>query len=367
MKLAHLADCHLGFRTPIISSTEPAIRGFERAVQSAMEWADGICIAGDLFHSVRTHPALVHRCARTLQGKPVLVIGGNHDSPAVKGVESPLHLLQELAPVQLILEPVSFEWMGLRVNAIPARYVPYWTDPIDKGDLLVMHGVHPFSPFAPPRSPWTIPIACYDPARWRYIALGDLHEWHSIPTRFPPNEYYAGATSLCTTNIWSEQHAKGYLRVEMETGKVQFVPIPTRAAIAVQGDDPEQVESEVCRIWREGQQVGRFDETEPIVQITAFVPAPQVASKRDELQQAFKRFPFPYQLVIKRTRSDPSRSSPPSGSWCLVDRWIQFVRDRASALGVSDEELLRTVTARGLQALGLDDGEEVRDGAATTQ
>mgnify|MGYP001348790770 FL=1 len=96
MKLAHLADLHLGFRqfdrqTPKGTNQREAdvAEVFRRAVDDLLDQKpDLIVIAGDLFHSVRpTNAAILfcfrqlHRLRAGLPETPIVVIAGEHDTP----------------------------------------------------------------------------------------------------------------------------------------------------------------------------------------------------------------------------------------------------------------------------------------------
>ena len=96
MKLAHLADLHLGFRqlerqTPRGGNQREAdvAEAFQRAVDDIVEQRpDLIIIAGDVFHSVRpTNPAILFlfkKLAELRAGLPesrIVLVAGNHDTP----------------------------------------------------------------------------------------------------------------------------------------------------------------------------------------------------------------------------------------------------------------------------------------------
>src|SRR5947208_835480 len=96
MKLAHLADLHLGFRqfdrqTPKGANQREVdvAEVCKRAVDDMLEQKpELIVVAGDLFHSVRpTNAAILycfrqlHRLRTGLPGTPIVVIAGEHDTP----------------------------------------------------------------------------------------------------------------------------------------------------------------------------------------------------------------------------------------------------------------------------------------------
>ena len=96
MRIAHLADVHLGFRQ-YHRLTAQGINQREADVASAFRAAiddviaakpDLVVIAGDLFHSVRpTNPAILHsfnqfrKLRLALPEVPLIVVAGNHDTP----------------------------------------------------------------------------------------------------------------------------------------------------------------------------------------------------------------------------------------------------------------------------------------------
>ena len=96
MKIAHIADPHLGIRqyhrqTPAgINQREADVaQAFRLTVDAVIEARpDAVVVAGDLFHSVRpTNAAIVfafrqfQRLHEALPGAPVILIAGNHDTP----------------------------------------------------------------------------------------------------------------------------------------------------------------------------------------------------------------------------------------------------------------------------------------------
>ena len=96
MRLAHLADVHLGFRqyhrqTPqgINQREADVAQAFRRAVGDVIAARpDVVIVAGDLFHSVRPVNAAIlesfsqfRRLREGLPEAPIVLIGGNHDTP----------------------------------------------------------------------------------------------------------------------------------------------------------------------------------------------------------------------------------------------------------------------------------------------
>src|SRR6185312_14268114 len=112
VKLAHLADLHLGFRqfdrqTPRGGNQREAdvAEAFRRAVDDLLvQRPDLIVLAGDIFHSVRpTNPAILylfqqlHRLRAGLPDAPIVMIAGEHDTPRSAETRSILPLYAALA------------------------------------------------------------------------------------------------------------------------------------------------------------------------------------------------------------------------------------------------------------------------------
>ena len=111
MKLAHIADPHLGIRQ-YHRQTSTGINQREADVASAFRAAidgviaakpDAVVVAGDLFHSVRpTNYAIVfafrqfQRLRDALPNAPIVLIAGNHDTPRSVETGSILRLFEEL-------------------------------------------------------------------------------------------------------------------------------------------------------------------------------------------------------------------------------------------------------------------------------
>jgi len=118
VKLAHLADLHLGFRqydrqTQRGGNQREAdvAEGFRRAVDDVLaQRPDLILLVGDIFHSVRPTNAAILFCFRELQrlrvglpDAPIVVVAGNHDTPRSTETGTILRLYEALA-VEIAVE-----------------------------------------------------------------------------------------------------------------------------------------------------------------------------------------------------------------------------------------------------------------------
>ena len=256
MKLAHLADLHLGFRQ-YYRQTAAGINQREADVANAFRAAvdgviaarpDAILIAGDLFHAVRpTNFSIVfayrqlQRLREALPEAPIIAIAGNHDTPRSSETGSILRLYEELGIHLAAEEPrrLVFADLGLSVLAVPyaAAYGPEKLDYRPMGaepnQVLLIHGE--VQGLLPPGH-WSLEYRGppLDPhllrrEKWSYVALGNYHVQHEVAPRI----WYAGSLDFIGPDLWGELHdqqvrgaAKGWLLADLATGKVTPQPVP---------------------------------------------------------------------------------------------------------------------------------------------
>jgi len=258
VKIAHLADPHLGFRqyhrqTPggINQREADVANAFRAAVDGVIAARpDAVIIAGDLFHAVRpTNFSIVfafrqlQRLREELPGAPLILIAGNHDTPRSSETGSILRLYEELGLHVVVDEPrrITFPELDLSVLAVPhaAMFAPekpvLRPDGPEKHQVLVLHGeiegLYPYD-----RSSVEYGGAVIDPAAlkreaWSYVALGHYHVQHEV-VAVPPI-WYAGALDYVSPNPWGELQdeerlfvkGKGWLLADLDTGKVRRMPV----------------------------------------------------------------------------------------------------------------------------------------------
>ena len=125
MRVAHLADAHLGFRqfqrldADGLNQREADVAAaFRRAIDAVIARApDAVVIAGDLFHAVRpTNRSIIEaftqlsRLRQILPAAPVILIAGNHDSPVRMDA---CGQLADLAGVRVVGRPRSAKAGGV--------------------------------------------------------------------------------------------------------------------------------------------------------------------------------------------------------------------------------------------------------------
>ena len=269
MKLAHIADPHLGIRqyqrqTPSgINQREADVaQAFRAAIDGVISARpDAIVIAGDLFHSVRpTNAAIVfafrqfQRLREALPGAPVVLIAGNHDTPRSAETGSILRLFEEVGVHVVPDHPrrLEFPELDLSVFAVPHQALVGAERPLlrPEGDaryqVLLLHGrIEGVLPGDRGGSDYgTPPIGMRELGAddWSYVALGDYHVQFQVDKR----AWYAGALEYVSPNFWGDlqreselrskkelkKGAKGWLLVDLDTGMVERRPIsPAREIV----------------------------------------------------------------------------------------------------------------------------------------
>lgn len=283
LRLAHLADLHLGFRqyerqTPRGGNQREAdvAEAFRRAVDDLLaQRPDLIVIAGDVFHSVRpTNPAILfcfqqlQRLRAGLPDTPVVAIAGNHDTPRSAETGSILRLYETLGIEVAVDRPrqLVFPKLDCTVLAVPHDALVRGERPalrpapgtqlnvlVVHGDLegLVPEGAVPFEFGGAPLTRAEIGFA-----QWDYVALGHYH----VAREVERNGWYAGSLDYVSTNTWGElreegdreQAGKGYLLVELPGARVTFRPVsPPRRfldlpAIRAEGLTAKEIDARIA-------------------------------------------------------------------------------------------------------------------------
>lgn len=260
MRIAHLADLHLGFRqyhrlnaNGINQREADVANAFRSAVDGViLEHPDAVIVAGDLFHAVRpTNQAIVfafkqfQRLREALPAAPIIIIAGNHDTPRSSETGSILKLFEELG-VHVAAERerrFAFPELNLSVLAVPheAFFAPDRPALRPEGDemfqLLVLHGevegVFPADRSSAEYGGAQITERDLTGGDWTYVALGHYH----VQTRVRERVWYSGALEYVSSNPWgelAEERAqgrrgggsqKGWLLADLRTGKVESRPV----------------------------------------------------------------------------------------------------------------------------------------------
>jgi len=266
MKLAHLADLHLGFRQFDRQSPRGANQreadvalACARAVDDLLEQRpELVVIAGDIFHSVRpTNPAILflfqqlQRIRVALPETPVILLAGTHDTPRTSETGSILKLYEAVGAEVVLDAPrrLVFPKLDCAVLAVPHQALMSPDRPAlrpERGgptlNILLTH--FQFQALGEARGTMEYGGALLGPedlapAQWDYVALGHFHVAHEVF----PNAWYAGALEYLPPNPWGQlqdeaergRAGKGYLLVDLPGARVHFRPIaPARRHIELE-------------------------------------------------------------------------------------------------------------------------------------
>lgn len=246
MRIAHIADVHLGYRayarlTPegVNQREEDVFGAFERVlVDVTGRDVDLIIIAGDLFHTVRPSNLVIQKTFRLFSrfrrrfDTPIVIVGGNHDTPKSADAGCILDLFPDAFEHVYVrhygFEGIAFGGLGCTVYCLPYFALQERNTqvrPAEGGgaNVLALHG-----------TVRGVAYGMHDPVvidpgelyfdEWNYIAVGHYH----IRTEIAPNCFYSGATEYTSTNIWEEARgpSKGYLIYDTEGPNVETHETP---------------------------------------------------------------------------------------------------------------------------------------------
>lgn len=334
MKLAHLADLHLGFRQ-FTRQNDRGINQREADVGEALRLAVGdlieqtpdlIAVAGDVFHSVRpTNTAIVFafrqlaRLRSALPETPIILLAGNHDTPRSTETGSILRLFEALGVyvVDGHARRLEFPAIDTSVLAVPHQPLVSSERPALRPDgsaaiqILLTHGeiegVIGTDRGQIEYGGALLSNAEMGYAHWSYIALGHYHIAHEVR----PNAWYAGSLDYVSNTIWSEVRAvqegrasgKGYLLVDLPDGKPTIRPVgPVRPHIDLtpvegKGLSPSELDEEIrARVQRLGDALD-----DAVVRLVLWDVARDVARDLDHAQiRAYKSRALQFTLDIRR-------------------------------------------------------------------
>jgi len=308
LRLAHLADTHLGYHAlhrvdPETGRNQRAVdveRAFAAAIDQILEGeVDLVIHAGDVFHHTRPSWSALQCFVRQMRriedaGIPCLVIGGNHDTPRLRTTDSAFTFLQLFLPrIHFVTGYACDEWrlddFALTIHAVPHGALTNPDPPVvmprrDRRNILVTHGMAPGIQLRGQHEPGeeTLSGALLDEAH-NYIALGHYH----IAGDQGHNAHYCGSTERIG---WGDEQAKpGLLFVTL--GELDQPPSVERATIATRpmttlhpidgGDRPARELADVIL-----DRVGAIAEPEAMIRVELQnTPRPQ----RREVESILRR------------------------------------------------------------------------------
>lgn len=334
MRIAHVADPHLGFR----QYTRLTSRGLnQREVDVATAFGrtidgviasspDAVIIAGDIFHSVRpTNSAILFafrqlaRLVDRLPGVPVIAIAGNHDTPRSTDTVSIFGLFHELG-IHVVHDDarrLEFPERGLSVLAVPHQAL--FREPRPAFELagsaphqvLVLHGETPglFGPDRGGAEPGGAFLSTDEltGGNWSYVALGHYHVQHQVRDRI----WYAGALDYVSPNPWGELleereraiPGKGWLLADLASGVVtpHFIEPPRRVIDLPRIDARDFASAELDRMLTEAIESVRGGIDDAVVrQVVLNVPRTMARELDHAAIRGWKARALHFQLDLRR-------------------------------------------------------------------
>lgn len=257
MKIAHLADLHLGYRAyHRVNSRGGNVResdvadAFRQAVNRMVELRpDLVLVAGDVFHTVRPSNSSIADAFRQfslladrLPDVPIVMIAGNHDSPRSADTGNILNLFREIDGVRVVCDEcrsIRLPEIDTSILCLPhvslstGEEVPMEPDSGSAHNVLMLHGTIAGESadqklrYISEYGGAIIPEGKIDAAQWDYVALGHYHLCQDLA----PNMWYSGGLERTSANIWFEREDKGFLVYGTKTGKAEFEPVNTRPVV----------------------------------------------------------------------------------------------------------------------------------------
>ena len=347
VKLAHLADLHLGFRqydrqTPRGGNQREAdvAEAFRRIVDDLLQQRpDAILIAGDVFHSVRpTNPAILflfqqlHRLRTGLPDTPVVMIAGQHDTPRSVETGTILRLYEALG-VDVVADQarrVTLPRLDCSVLAVPHQALMQSDRPAmrpQRGTTLNVLLVHGQLPGVGERRGTMeyggAPLRLDDlaPAQWDYVALGHYHVAHQVE----PNAWYAGSIEYVAPNPWGQRQdeeeygleGKGYLLTHLPGARVEFrrVVLARRHIDLPSLDGKGLTPSELDERIKDAVAKAKPSIDDQIVRQLVFDVSRATARDLDHAAvRAFKARALHFQLDLRRPETQRVEGAGPSAS-----------------------------------------------------
>ncbi|MCL5104843.1 MAG: exonuclease SbcCD subunit D [Armatimonadetes bacterium] len=255
MRIAHMADAHLGYRAynrvnkfGLNAREVDVLDAFRQALVKVAEIdAKMLLIAGDLFHAVRPSNLAIQYAYRELLAlrnrteAPVVIIGGNHDSPRSSDTGCILDLLTNVEGVHVVhAEPKSLRFAELdtTVFCLPHAALPLMStiratpDPESKYNILMAHARPEGSKKGFDQYEITRDDIRHE--EWDYVAYGHLHSFEQLA----PNAYHPGsleyAGGLSVWDQFEESKDKGFIEYDLdERSLVQFHTVQTREIVDI--------------------------------------------------------------------------------------------------------------------------------------
>jgi len=247
MKIFHISDTHLGYSAFARMDPERGINqreadfydSFTNFVNLALEEEPDIVIhTGDLFDAVRPSNRAISIALEQIRrlvesGIQFVAISGNHETPRLRETGSVFRIIKQLRDCYLAYEGGLKE---ITLDGIELLCLPHSTEDIFRRGItellerkkelprvVMLHaGIVGLGVFRTDEiNEIILQQSELDPSA-DYIAMGHFHNYTEISN----NACYSGSTERLS--IAEAKKEKGFVDVDINTGKRRFVKLPTR-------------------------------------------------------------------------------------------------------------------------------------------
>jgi len=246
MRIAHIADTHVGFSAYRRSDPQTGMnqrevdiyQAFQRMVDSLIsKRPDVVLHSGDLFDSVRpSNRALSVVLEQLLRlseaGIPVVLIAGNHSTPRLKETGSVFRLFEHIEGVSAFYTPGMhrLELGDLTVTAFPhqdkesmVEALQGWKRGRGRYEVGMLHaGIQGLTRYSMGEAnELNLPSSLLN-LEADYIALGHFHDREQITE----NAWYSGSSERLSFAEAGQD--KGYMLVDLERDRKEFIKLQSR-------------------------------------------------------------------------------------------------------------------------------------------
>jgi DNA repair exonuclease SbcCD nuclease subunit len=318
---------------------------------------DLILIAGDLFHVVRPSNLTIQRTFLELVNlrkrvqAPIVIIGGNHDSPRSVDTGCILDLYANLPGIYVAhteYVQVPLRDLDTSVFCLCHRALPYLSsiriepDPSSRYNILLAHGTVE-GVARQSYDEYQIKPSQVISEDWDYVAFGHYHVFEQLAA----NAYYAGSLEYTSTNIWSEtSHPKGFIEYDLENRRLlHFHEIETRSVIDLRPLDAKDLTAqELSQAIEQRVSAVRGGHLNKIIRLIVENVSRSVQADLDYTMIRRIRseaLHFELQLRPPQTSYRASLSRGPGPARPLEAEWEEFARDYPVAPGIDRDHLIQ--------------------------
>ncbi len=369
MKLAHISDTHLGYRaynrfTPqgFNQRELDVMQTFKTCLDAIVQRDPDVIIhSGDLFHVVRPSNATIIETFKTLsriqiqrQGRPFIIVGGNHDTPRTSDSGNILKLFDGIPGMHIhpadaaafAIDDLDLEVLCVPNQSLAQRESIDWVPQLGKKhSLLSVHGIATQA-MLPTQSDFDVDDTKHN--LWTYVALGDFHKFQ----QYGKNVCYAGSTDFTSSNIWEETGTpKGWVYFDSQVGAIEFQEVHTRTVIDLPTLDGDGLTSEGLS---EKLVVGaKWNDELPIVRQLVRNVRPEVRAKISlDAVRSIQARALDYRLQTFAPHSYSVGMTEDGRARTLEMSWTEHVDSVTLGAGIGRDEL---------KALGLNLLQEVKE------